>query len=69
MNCSVVIETFFGWAGVGGLLIQAINRRDLPLVEATVFVISIMIVSLNLLVDVIYTKVDPRIRFGASAAA
>lgn len=69
LNGAVVIETVFGWAGIGGLLIQAINRRDLPLVEATVFVISIMIVSLNLIVDVIYTRVDPRIRFGASAAA
>ena len=68
LNGAVVIETVFGWAGIGGLLIQAIGRRDLPLVEATVFVISIMIISLNLIVDVIYTRVDPRIRFGASAA-
>jgi peptide/nickel transport system permease protein len=68
LNGAVVVETVFGWAGIGSLLIQSIGQRDLPLVEATVFVISIMIISLNLLVDVVYTRVDPRIRFGASAA-
>ena len=69
LNGAVVIETVFGWTGIGSLLIQSINRRDLPLIEATVFVISVMIISLNLIVDVIYTRVDPRIRFGSSAAA
>ena len=68
LNGAVVIETVFGWAGIGGLLIQAIGRRDLPLIEATVFVIAIMIITLNLLVDMLYTRVDPRIRFGSAAA-
>jgi peptide/nickel transport system permease protein len=68
LNGAVVVETVFGWTGIGSLLIQSIGRRDLPLIEATVFVISVMIISLNLIVDVIYTKVDPRIRFGSSAA-
>jgi peptide/nickel transport system permease protein len=68
LNGAVVIETVFGWAGIGSLLIQAIGRRDLPLIEATVFVIAIMIITLNLLVDILYTRVDPRIRFGSAAA-
>jgi peptide/nickel transport system permease protein len=68
LNGAVVVETVFGWAGIGSLLIQSINRRDLPLVEATIFVIAIMIISLNLIVDVVYTKIDPRIRFGGAAA-
>jgi peptide/nickel transport system permease protein len=68
LNGAVVVETVFGWAGIGSLLIQSIGQRDLPLVEATVFVISIMIITLNLLVDVIYTRVDPRVRFGGSGA-
>ncbi|MCC7367150.1 MAG: ABC transporter permease [Chloroflexi bacterium] len=68
LNGAVVVETVFGWAGIGSLLIQSIGRRDLPLVEATVFVIAIMIIALNLLVDILYTRVDPRIRFGSSAA-
>jgi len=68
LNGAVVIETVFGWAGIGSLLIQAIGRRDLPLIEATVFVISLMIITLNFLVDLLYTRVDPRIRFGGAAA-
>ena len=66
LNGAVVVETVFGWAGIGSLLIQSIGRRDLPLIEATVFVISIMIITLNLAVDVLYTRVDPRIRFGGA---
>jgi peptide/nickel transport system permease protein len=62
LNGAVVIETIFGWPGVGILLIQAIERRDLPLIEATVFVIAILVVAVNLLVDVIYPLVDPRVR-------
>jgi peptide/nickel transport system permease protein len=68
LNGAVVIETVFGWSGIGSLLIQSIGRRDLPLVEATVFVIAIMIISLNLLVDIIYTRIDPRVRFGGGTA-
>lgn len=68
LNGAVVIETVFGWSGIGSLLIQSIGRRDLPLVEATVFVIAVMIISLNLLVDIIYTRIDPRVRFGGAAA-
>jgi peptide/nickel transport system permease protein len=62
LNGAVVIETIFGWPGVGSLLIQAIERRDLPLIEATVFVIAILVVVVNLLVDMLYPLVDPRVR-------
>jgi peptide/nickel transport system permease protein len=64
LNGAVVIETLFGWPGVGILLIQAIERRDLPLIEASVIVIAVMIVLVNLLVDLTYTLLDPRIRYG-----
>ncbi len=63
LNGAVVIETLFGWPGVGILLIQAIEKRDLPLIEASVIVIAIMIISVNLLVDIIYTLIDPRVRY------
>ena len=63
LNGAVVIETLFGWPGIGILLIQAIERRDLPLVEATAIVIALMIVGLNLLVDLTYTIIDPRVRY------
>lgn len=64
LNGAVVIETLFGWPGVGILLIQAIERRDLPLIEASVITIAVMIVMVNLIVDLIYTLLDPRIRYG-----
>ncbi|MFN8524397.1 MAG: ABC transporter permease [Chloroflexota bacterium] len=66
LNGAVVIETVFGWPGIGSLLIQAISRRDLPLVEAVVFVIALMIISLNLIVDIVYTRINPRVRFGGA---
>lgn len=64
LNGAVVIETLFGWPGVGILLIQAIERRDLPLIEASVIAIAVMIVLVNLLVDLTYTFLDPRVRYG-----
>jgi peptide/nickel transport system permease protein len=63
LNGAVVIETLFGWPGIGILLIQAIEKRDLPLIEATVIVIAIMIVTVNLLVDLTYSLIDPRVRY------
>ena len=63
LNGAVVIETVFGWPGIGLLLIQAIERRDLPLIEACVFAIAVMIIVANLLVDLAYTLFDPRIRY------
>ena len=63
LNGAVVIETLFGWPGIGILLIQAIERRDLPLIEATAIVIAVMIVTVNLLVDLTYSVIDPRVRY------
>ena len=63
LNGAVVIETLFGWPGIGILLIQAIEKRDLPLIEATVIVIATMIVLVNLLVDLTYSLIDPRVRY------
>lgn len=63
LNGAVVIETVFGWPGIGLLLIQAIERRDLPLIEACVFAIAVMIIFANLLIDLAYTFFDPRIRY------
>jgi peptide/nickel transport system permease protein len=48
---------------VGILLIQAIDRRDLPLIEAAVIVIAVMVVTVNLLVDLLYSFIDPRVRY------
>lgn len=59
---SIVTETIFAWPGVGRLIISSIFQRDVTVVIAGVFVISLAIVICNLLVDVILTLVDPRIR-------
>jgi peptide/nickel transport system permease protein len=59
---SVVVETVFAWPGLGWLLVQSINSRDLPLVRAIVLVISLFFVAINLVVDLLYTSLDPRIR-------
>jgi peptide/nickel transport system permease protein len=63
LNGAVVIETLFGWPGVGILLIQAIERRDLPLIEASVITIAVMIVTVNLAVDLIYARIDARVQY------
>jgi peptide/nickel transport system permease protein len=60
---AVVIETLFAWPGVGSLLITAIGQRDLPLIEATVFVLAVIVIGLNLLVDLSYAYLDPRVRY------
>ncbi len=63
MNGSTVVEIIFGWPGIGKLLIDAINARDLPVVTAAVFVIALMVMVINLTVDLIYTWLDPRISY------
>jgi peptide/nickel transport system permease protein len=59
---SVVVETVFAWPGVGWLMIQSIEARDLPVIRAAVLVLAVFIVAINLAVDVLYTVLDPRIR-------
>jgi peptide/nickel transport system permease protein len=62
VNGAVVIETVFSWPGIGLLLINAIEHRDLPVVEACVFIVAGLIVCLNIVVDVGYALLDPRVR-------
>jgi peptide/nickel transport system permease protein len=63
MNGSTVVEIIFGWPGLGKLLIDAINARDLPVVTASVFMVALMVMVINLSVDMIYTWLDPRIQY------
>ena len=60
---SVVTETVFAWPGVGQLLIQAINYRDFPLVQAVTILMAFVFVFLNLVVDILYVFIDPRIQY------
>ena len=59
---AVVTETIFAWPGVGRLAVQSIFVRDYPVVQASVFVLALTFVSINLLVDLLYGVLDPRIR-------
>ncbi|MEZ4633682.1 MAG: ABC transporter permease subunit [Caldilineaceae bacterium] len=59
---SVVVESVFAWPGVGWLMLQGIQNRDLPLIRAVVLVVGIGFVLINLLVDLLYSLLDPRIR-------
>jgi ABC-type dipeptide/oligopeptide/nickel transport system permease component len=59
---AVITETIFAWPGVGRLSVQAIYNRDYPLVQAAVFVLASIFVLVNLVVDLLYTYLDPRIR-------
>jgi peptide/nickel transport system permease protein len=61
---AVVIESIFAWPGVGSLLVDAISARDIPLVQGCVLAIVGVFVVINLLVDLIYIYLDPRIRYG-----
>jgi len=63
---AVIVETIFGWPGVGKLAIDSIGARDYPVVLADVFFIACSFVVVNMLVDVLYTALDPRIRVGAA---
>ncbi len=60
---SVVVESIFGWPGLGQLLAQAAYGRDYPLVTATTFFIACLIIGINILLDMAYTMVDPKVRF------
>ena len=62
INVAVVVETVFAWPGIGRLLYEGISFRDFPVVQGVVVIGGSMIVVVNLLVDIIYATIDPRIR-------
>lgn len=60
---AVVTETVFSWPGVGRLIVQSVSQRDFPVIIAGVFILSIIFVAINLIVDLLYSVLDPRVRF------
>ena len=58
----VVVEIVFSWPGIGRQLFNAINQRDIPLVQASVIVLAVIFVVINLIVDLVYARLDPRVR-------
>lgn len=60
---AVLTETVFAWPGIGRLLVDSISYRDYPMIQGTVLVITVGFVLVNILVDVLYAYLDPRIRY------
>ncbi len=61
-NGAVIVETIFGWPGIGKLMIDSIIQRDFAVVQASILVTAIVILSINIVVDIAYAVLDPRIR-------
>ena len=64
---TVIVEQVFSWPGIGTLIIDAINQRDYPVIQGGVIFLAIIMVVVNLLVDLSYTLIDPRIKTGKEA--
>jgi peptide/nickel transport system permease protein len=60
---SVIVETIFSWPGIGRLVIESFFSRDYPVVQVFVLFVTFMVVTLNLIVDIVYAYIDPRIRY------
>jgi peptide/nickel transport system permease protein len=63
---AVVTETVFTIPGMGRLVVQSIARRDYPLIQGAIMIIAAIYVIVNLIVDILYVYVDPRIRYGSN---
>jgi len=64
---SVVVETVFAWPGVGRMIVRAVQQRDFPVLQLAVVVVAATVVTVNLVVDLMYAVVDPRVRYGEDA--
>jgi peptide/nickel transport system permease protein len=62
VNGAVIVETIFGWPGIGKLMIDAIVQRDFAIIQASIFVTASLIFVMNILIDLAYAAVDPRVR-------
>jgi peptide/nickel transport system permease protein len=62
LSGAIVIETVFSWPGLGRLIVQAVPGRDFPVIQAGVFLFALVFVAVNLVVDVLYGVIDPRVR-------
>ena len=60
----MLTETIFSWPGVGKWLIESIGRRDYPALQGGVMLVSLVVILVNLLVDLLYGAINPRIRHG-----
>ena len=66
---AVVTETVFSWPGIGRLAVEAVVNKDVPLIQAVVFTVAAILLLLNIVIDLVYTALDPRVRLGGYRAA
>jgi peptide/nickel transport system permease protein len=66
---AVIVESIFAWPGMGSVVLTAISGRDLPVIGGYVLIAGLLFVGANLLVDVSYVALDPRVRLGAGGGA
>jgi peptide/nickel transport system permease protein len=66
LNGSVVVESVFAWPGVGTMVLDAVSIRDFPVVQGAAIMIAVIFITINLVVDVVYAVLDPRIRYQSS---
>ena len=62
LSGAVVAETIFAYPGMGRLAVEAISRKDVPVIQSFVTIAAVIVIAANLLVDLVYTRIDPRIR-------
>ena len=60
---AILVETVFAWPGVGRLVYDAIIWRDFPVLQSLILMIAAVVISVNLIVDILYAYIDPRIRY------
>jgi peptide/nickel transport system permease protein len=63
MGQAVVVEKLFSWPGIGSLLVDSVLQRDIPAVQGSILVIVMFFLTINVLVDLLYGVIDPRIRY------
>jgi len=63
MAGAILTETIFSWPGIGKWMVDAIGRRDYPVVQAGLLLIAMIVMAVNLIVDVLYGFINPRIRY------
>ena len=63
LSGSVIVEVVFSWPGVGRLIVDSIGARDYPVVQAAVIMLALALIIVNLLVDILYALIDPRIHY------
>ena len=63
MGQTVIVEKLFSWPGLGSLLIDSIFQRDIPVTQGCTLVIVVVFLVVNLIIDVLYSLIDPRIRY------